>query len=82
MPVHPGTTTCEQNRPALAILDGLAVLLLAGLTAFDSVADVLAATPEIEPILPDLYHVDGDLRVDFPGQQAYYEGSSHPWTGR
>ena len=55
---------------------------LSGLLEFESVADVLAARPQIAPIQPDLYRVDGELRVDFPGQQGYYEGSAHPWTGR
>ncbi len=55
---------------------------LAGLTEFASVADVVAARAEITPIQPNLYHVDGELRVEFPGQDAYYAGSAHPWTGR
>jgi len=55
---------------------------LAGLTAFSTVAEVLASTPDITPIQPNLYHVDGELRIDFPGQDGYYAGSAHPWTGR
>lgn len=55
---------------------------LSGLTAFSSVADLLAAVPSLSPIQPDLYHVDGELRVDFPDQEAYYAGSAHPWKGR
>lgn len=55
---------------------------LSGLTTFQTVADVLASNPEISPIQPDLYHVDGELRVDFPDQEAYYAGSAHPWTRR
>lgn len=55
---------------------------LDGLTSFRTVADVLAASPDIEPIQPDLYHVDGELRVDFPGQEAYYADSAHPWAGK
>lgn len=55
---------------------------LSGLAEFDSVAEVLASTPVIRPIQPDLYHVDGEVRIDFPGQQGYYDGSSHPWTKR
>lgn len=55
---------------------------LAGLTAFDGVDAVLAATPDVTPIQPDLYHSDGELRVDFPGQDAYYAGSTHPWADR
>lgn len=55
---------------------------LAGLTTFDGVDAVLAATPDVTPIQPDLYHSDGELRVDFPGQDAYYAGSTHPWADR
>lgn len=55
---------------------------LSGLARFGSVAEVLASTPEIVPITPELYHVDGELRVDFPGQRDYYDGSSHPWASR
>lgn len=55
---------------------------LAGLSAFDSVSDVLAAEPVITPIQPNLYHVDGELRVEFPDHEAYYAGSAHPWSGR
>ncbi|AYJ49343.1 NUDIX hydrolase [Rhodococcus sp. P1Y] len=68
--------------------DGRTILLpptwsqLAGLTEYANVADCLAASPEIRAIQPDLYHVDGQLRVDFPGQDAYYAGSAHPWTDR
>lgn len=68
--------------------DGRTILLpptwsqLAGLAEFGSVAGVLAAQPQIVPIQPDLYTEDGALRVDFPGQEAYYAGSAHPWTGR
>lgn len=68
--------------------DGRTILLpptwsqLAGLTEFATVAELLAASPSISPIQPDLHHVDGRLRVDFPGQDAYYAGSAHPWTGR
>ncbi|MBY6411218.1 NUDIX hydrolase [Rhodococcus sp. BP-252] len=55
---------------------------LAGLTTFDGVDAVLAASPDVTPIQPDLYHSDGELRVDFPGQDAYYAGSTHPWADR
>ncbi|SNS31772.1 NUDIX hydrolase [Rhodococcoides kyotonense] len=55
---------------------------LAGLTEYDAVDAVITATPDISPIQPNLYHVDGELRVDFPGQEAYYAGSTHPWADR
>jgi 8-oxo-dGTP pyrophosphatase MutT (NUDIX family) len=55
---------------------------LSGLTAFENVDAVLAAAPDIAPIQPDLYHSGGELRVDFPGQEAYYAGSTHPWADR
>lgn len=55
---------------------------LSGLTAFETVADVVQETVDIAPIQPNLYHLDGELKVDFPGQEAYYAGSIHPWTGR
>lgn len=54
---------------------------LSGLTQFSSVGAVLAASPDIAPIQPNLYHVDGELRVEFPGQEHYYAGSAHPWAG-
>ncbi|WP_338892907.1 NUDIX hydrolase [Rhodococcus sovatensis] len=54
---------------------------LSGLTEFSSVADVLATSPDIAPIQPNLYHVDGEIRVEFPGQDNYYAGSAHPWAG-
>ncbi|MDJ0392017.1 NUDIX hydrolase [Rhodococcus sp. G-MC3] len=55
---------------------------LDGLSAFRTVADVLTATPVIEPIQPNIHHVDGEIRVEFPGQEAYYADSVHPWSGR
>ncbi|MGA9874080.1 MAG: NUDIX hydrolase [Rhodococcus sp. (in: high G+C Gram-positive bacteria)] len=55
---------------------------LSGLTPFGAVADVVASTPEIRPVQPDLYRVDGELRVDFPGQETYYADSVHPWSER
>ncbi len=55
---------------------------LSGLTAFDSVSEVLASNPRIEPIQPELFHVDGEVRIEFPGQQGYYDGGVHPWAKR
>ncbi|MFH5231985.1 NUDIX hydrolase [Antrihabitans spumae] len=51
------------------------------LSRFTDTASVLAAEPEIEPILPLLHTVDGTLRVDFPGMDGYYEAGPHPWAG-
>ena len=53
---------------------------LTKLSDFGTTADLLAAEPEIEPILPLLHQVDGNLRVDFPDQEGYYAGGPHPWA--
>lgn len=55
---------------------------LHGLSQFETVADVLAADPRIEPIQPNLYKLDGALRVDFPQQDLYYADAVHPWSAR
>ena len=55
---------------------------LTSLAQFGSVAEVLAAEPEIPVILPTLYQEDGQLRVRFPGQDPYYEAVIHPWSKR
>ncbi|TQF73310.1 NUDIX hydrolase [Rhodococcus spelaei] len=55
---------------------------LRSIDQFDSVADVLAAQPEIPAILPTLYEEDGSLRVRFPGQEPYYAAGMHPWAER
>jgi 8-oxo-dGTP pyrophosphatase MutT (NUDIX family) len=55
---------------------------LTSLAQFDSVAEVLAAEPQIPVILPTLYQEDGQLRVRFPGQDPYYEAVIHPWSKR
>ncbi|MCQ4119227.1 NUDIX hydrolase [Rhodococcus tibetensis] len=55
---------------------------LTALTAFGSVAEVLAAEPEIPVILPTLVTDREQLRVEFPGQDGYYEAGPHPWASR
>ncbi|MDF3308066.1 NUDIX domain-containing protein [Rhodococcus sp. T2V] len=55
---------------------------LTALSAFGSVADVLAAEPEIPVILPTLITGEEQLRVEFPGQDGYYEAGPHPWASR
>lgn len=68
--------------------DGGSVLLpptwsqLTALSRFGSVAEILAAEPQITPILPTLITGDGDLRVEFPEQDGYYEAGPHPWAAR
>lgn len=55
---------------------------LTALSAFGSVAEVLAAEPEIPVILPTLITGEEQLRVEFPGQDGYYEAGPHPWASR
>ncbi|MEN0138978.1 MAG: NUDIX hydrolase [Rhodococcus sp. (in: high G+C Gram-positive bacteria)] len=55
---------------------------LTALGAYGSVADVLAAEPEIPVILPTLITDEEQLRVEFPGQDGYYEAGPHPWASR
>ncbi|KAF0964858.1 NUDIX hydrolase [Rhodococcus sp. T7] len=55
---------------------------LTALSAFGSVVDVLAAEPEIPVILPTLITDEEQLRVEFPGQDGYYEAGPHPWASR
>ncbi|TQC44455.1 NUDIX hydrolase [Rhodococcus sp. WS4] len=55
---------------------------LTALSAFGSVAEVLAAEPEIPVILPTLVTDEEQLRVEFPGQDGYYEAGPHPWASR
>lgn len=52
------------------------------LTDFDSIDGVLAHTPEIAAILPNLIEKDGRVHVEFDGQDAYYRGGPHPWASR
>ncbi len=46
---------------------------------FDGVDAILAAEPEISPILPELSFVDGKPRVSFPGDEGYYDTGALPW---
>ncbi|MFF0816370.1 NUDIX hydrolase [Rhodococcus sp. NPDC003318] len=55
---------------------------LRSIAEFGSVAEVLAAEPEIPVILPTLYQEDGQRRVRFPGQDPYYGAGIHPWSNR
>ncbi|RZL76950.1 MAG: NUDIX hydrolase [Rhodococcus sp. (in: high G+C Gram-positive bacteria)] len=55
---------------------------LTALSAYGSVAEVLAAEPEIPVILPTLVTGEEQLRVEFPGQDGYYEAGPHPWASR
>ncbi|MFC9555016.1 NUDIX hydrolase [Rhodococcus sp. NPDC056960] len=55
---------------------------LTALSAYGSVAEVLAAEPEIPVILPTLITDEEQLRVEFPGQDGYYEAGPHPWASR
>ncbi|MBM4475164.1 NUDIX domain-containing protein [Rhodococcus hoagii] len=52
---------------------------LATLGEFDGVDAILAAEPEISPILPELSFVDGKPRVSFPGDEGYYDTGALPW---
>ncbi|AOW92308.1 NUDIX hydrolase [Rhodococcus sp. WMMA185] len=55
---------------------------LEALGAFGSVAEVLAAEPEIPAILPTLITDEEPIRVEFPGQEGYYQAGPHPWSAR
>ncbi|WP_072690881.1 NUDIX hydrolase [Rhodococcus marinonascens] len=55
---------------------------LDALSSFGSVAEVLAAEPEIPVILPTLITDEEPIRVEFPGQDGYYEAGPHPWSLR
>ncbi|EKT80553.1 hypothetical protein WSS_A21284 [Rhodococcus opacus M213] len=81
----------QWQSPAAALAhwqDGGSILLpptwsqLTALSAFGSVAEVLAAEPEIPVILPTLITDEEQLRVEFPGQDGYYEAGPHPWASR
>ncbi|RVW04683.1 NUDIX hydrolase [Rhodococcus spongiicola] len=52
---------------------------LAMLEQFDDVDAILAAEPEISPILPELRFVDGKPWVSFPGDAGYYGTGTLPW---
>lgn len=46
---------------------------------FADIDAILAAEPEISPILPELSFVDGKPRVSFPGDSGYYDTGALPW---
>ncbi|HEY5855802.1 MAG TPA: NUDIX hydrolase, partial [Aldersonia sp.] len=71
------------STPAAALADRLAerTMLMpptwAQLTSLSRCADtaaILAAEPEIEPILPEFRDVDGDTVLHFPGMDDFYAG--------
>ncbi len=53
---------------------------LTELAKFSSVAEILAAEPEIPVILPTLITDEETLRVEFPNQDGYYVAGPHPWS--
>lgn len=53
--------------------------LLTSLSHCADTADILAAEPEIEPILPVFRDVDGDTVLHFPGMDDYYANGSLPF---
>ncbi|NLV79097.1 MAG: NUDIX domain-containing protein [Rhodococcus sp.] len=56
---------------------------LAALARYDTVADVLAAQPDIPAVLPSMSRVDGHIHISFGGDEGYYEaGGPHPWARR
>ena len=52
------------------------------LSGFATVADLMAADPVIEPILPIISRRDGAVHIAFDGDEAYYEVGTHPWAQR
>lgn len=52
------------------------------LSGFSTVADLMAADPVIEPILPVMSRRDGAVHITFDGDEAYYEAGTHPWARR
>ncbi|MGU3586333.1 NUDIX hydrolase [Rhodococcus sp. C26F] len=52
------------------------------LSGFATVADLMAADPVIEPILPIMSRRDGAVHIAFEGDEGYYEVGTHPWAQR
>ncbi|MCD2110893.1 MULTISPECIES: NUDIX hydrolase [Rhodococcus] len=52
------------------------------LSGFATVADLMAADPVIEPILPIMSRRDGAVHIAFDGDEGYYEVGTHPWAQR
>ncbi len=90
---HPDDETSEAElarweAPADALAEfaaGASMLLpptwvqLTALSGFAGTAQVLAAVPEITPIEPKIVADDGNWRVEFAEQDAYYAAGVHPW---
>lgn len=88
------TSEAEQVRwqtPAEALAhwkEGGSVLLpptwsqLTALAGYDTVADILAAQPDIPTVLPVMSRVDGSVHIAFDGDAAYYADGPHPWAAR
>ncbi|MEU5843345.1 NUDIX hydrolase [Rhodococcus sp. NPDC047139] len=55
---------------------------LSALSRFDTVAELMAADPVVEPILPIMSRRDGAVHIAFDGDAAYYEVGTHPWARR
>ncbi|NLG56707.1 MAG: NUDIX hydrolase, partial [Rhodococcus sp.] len=71
----------EWSRPADAIARwrrGESLLLpptwaqLEQLCGFESVSEVLAAHPRIDPIMPEIVSDGAAAHIEFPGQSGYY----------
>ncbi|MFD4366441.1 NUDIX hydrolase [Rhodococcus sp. NPDC058521] len=55
---------------------------LKALTEYRTVEEVLAQSPEIPAILPTMITDEDRIRVEFPGQDGYYDAGPHPWDSR
>ncbi|MGN5235525.1 MULTISPECIES: NUDIX hydrolase [unclassified Rhodococcus (in: high G+C Gram-positive bacteria)] len=56
---------------------------LIGLSKYATVAEILAAEPEIPTILPVMSRTDAGIHIAFDGDEGYYEGGGpHPWANR
>ncbi|OYD69321.1 NUDIX hydrolase [Rhodococcus sp. OK302] len=53
---------------------------LTELSKYGSVAEILAAEPEIPIILPTLIRDETTFRIDFPNMDGYYADGPHPWA--
>ncbi|TCN56997.1 hypothetical protein EV641_102138 [Rhodococcus sp. SMB37] len=56
---------------------------LTELSKYATVAEILAAEPEIPTILPIMSRTDTGIHIAFDGDEGYYEGGGpHPWANR
>lgn len=57
---------------------------LTELSKYSTVAEILAAEPEIPTILPIMSRrTDTGIHIAFDGDEGYYEGGGpHPWANR